>query len=80
MVFVISKWEDLEECVQYARYILYRRIDHGDRVELRIKVGRLGFQGVFRKDDPELRKILEKLRVYGAIEVERTVPDEVFLS
>ncbi|RLF04664.1 MAG: hypothetical protein DRK00_06210 [Thermoprotei archaeon] len=80
MVFVLSKWEDLEECVQYARYILYRTVDHGDRIELRVKAGRLGFQGFFRKDNPELKEILEKLRAYGAVKVERTVPDKVFLA
>ena len=30
MVFIIEKWEDIEECVRYARYAHYQVIDLGD--------------------------------------------------
>ena len=80
MVFIIEKWEDIEECIRYARYVLYQVIDLGDSVELRVKSGRLGWVGLFKKEDAELKRILEKLQDYGAIRVIRSIPDEVFLS
>ena len=49
MVFIIEKWEDIEECVRYARYVLYQVIDLGDSVELRVKSGRLGWVGLSRR-------------------------------
>ncbi|RLE91917.1 MAG: hypothetical protein DRN04_11645 [Thermoprotei archaeon] len=80
MVFVVEKWEDIEECVRYARYVLYQVIDLGDVVELRVKTGKLGWLGVFKKESSELQRILRKLKDYGAIRVLKSIPDENFLS
>ena len=67
MVFVVEKWEDVEECVRYARYVLYQVIDLGDVVELRVKSGKLGWVGVFKKESSELQRILRKIEDYGAV-------------
>ena len=80
MVFIIEKWEDIEECVRYARYVLYQVIDLGDSVELRVKSGRLGWVGLFKKEDAELQRILKKLQDYGGIRVIKSMPDEMSLS
>jgi len=81
MVFLVEKWEDIEDCLRFARYILYTVRDIGNGlVEVRVKSGRLGYVGIFGKGDKKLKEILTKLESYGAIRVTKTVPDELFLS
>ena len=80
MVFIIEKWEDIEEHVRYARCVLYQIVNLGDKVELRVKAGMLGWTGVFDKNDAELKRILKKLEDYDAVKVVKSMPDELFMS
>ena len=47
---------------------------------VRIAVGRVGFEGVFRSDDPTLKEILEWLRAVGGFRVKRAVLEDLFFS
>ena len=80
MVLIVKRLEDFKQCLKYARYPLYRIIEHDDVVEVRIKAGRIGWEGSFKKDDPRLEELRKLLDTYGGVEVKDAKPDELFLG
>lgn len=80
MVFLIEKWKDFKESLQYAKFILYQIRERGEYTEIVIKAGKLAYIGTYRKDDPELKEILSFLENRG-IKVKDAIPEEnIFLE
>jgi len=80
MVFIVEDLEDFMQCARFARYILYRKIDYGSHVELRVKAGKIAWTGTFKQNDDALKKLLNELEALGAVEVADVKPDEVFMA
>ena len=76
MVYLLDSWKDFKNSVMYAKFILYQFKDHDDTVEVVVKAGKLGYVKEYRRDDPELREIMDFLERNGIL-VKDVLPDEL---
>ena len=80
LVNIIEKWGILEE---YAGEKLgfYRLLDRGDKAEIRVQTGRIGYVEQFDSlEDENLKKILDFCRKRGFIELSEHIRDEDFFK
>ncbi len=78
MVNIIQEWSILEE---YAGEKLgfYRTLDRGDRAEIRVQTGRIGYIKQFDSlEDANYKKIVDFCRKRGFIELSEHIRDEDF--
>lgn len=80
VVYVIKDWESFRESVKWAKYILFKIEDKGEKAEIKIKAGCLGFHAIVSKTDNLYEEIINWLKYHDAIEVKETVKDEFFMS
>ena len=73
MPLKVNDWDVFEEHARGMRYIFYRKNRDVDGIKIVAATTRLYFEAVFTKDDdPKLKRILQSLKVMGAIEVEKS--------
>ena len=80
MVNLVEEWEVLEE---YAgdKQGFYQVLGDGEAVEIRVAIGRLGFNKEFEnKSDPLLSRILVFCKSRKFIRVSENVRDEFFFK
>jgi len=77
MVFLIEKWKDFKESLQYAKFILYQVRERGEYTEIVIKAGKLAYSHEYHRDDPELKEILDFLDKHSGIKVKNSIPEEL---
>ena len=83
MVFLLKRWKDFKESLEYARFIFYQVIDDGDIVEIRAKAGKIAFRKIYNTNKPEDKKELEEALNFlknKGIEVEDVVPEDLLFQ
>ena len=80
MVNLVEEWKVLENYAGFKRGF-YQIIDDEKAMEIRVKVGELGFKTEFEnKEDTLLNKILDFCKSKRYIEVSNNIMDEYFFQ
>jgi len=80
LVNLVEEWKVLENYAGFKRGF-YQIIDDEKAMEIRVKVGELGFKrGFGNKEDPLLINILGFCKSKGYIEVSNNIMDEFFFK
>jgi hypothetical protein len=78
---LVEEWDSLEEYAQCCRIGAYQLKDAVDGLELRVKVGRLGFVRTFKNaEDPLFNRILSFCNLRGFYKIQGHVDDELFFT
>jgi len=81
LVNIVEDWESLEEYARMCRFGAYQFKDSIDGLELRVKVGRLGFVKTFKNaEDPLFNRIISFCNIRGFFKIQGRVDDEVFFT
>jgi hypothetical protein len=80
LVYVVEDWETIEEYADHKQGY-YQVLSRDEGVEVRVKVGKLGFEKVFTDPkDKLLERIMKFLGSPEYIEVEKNIWDENFFK
>ena len=81
MVNLVESWEDIEAYAKWCRYGSYQMREASDGTEIRVVIGRFGYQRTFKDpQDPLLKSILDFCKAEGHIKVVGNIPDDLFFS
>lgn len=81
MVNIVEDWESLEEYAQCCRFGAYQLKDSVDGIEIRVKVGRLGFVKTFKDaEDPLFSRIISFCNIRCFFKIQGRVNDELFFT
>jgi len=78
MVEVVEDFEAIREQAQYCRLILYKAEEQDGKTRIRIRAGRLGYDGTF--DSVRAKEIMAWLRVNRAVAITGVVDDPYFFA
>lgn len=80
MVHVLDDWEAVKEYASYCTYGCYQVRSVGEEQEIKVLVGRFGYRGTFKKDDPRLAEIVDFCLKNGFVQVVREVSEDGFFG
>ena len=84
MVNIVEDWEEMEQYASRAAYATvraYQTVEYKNKVQVRVLVGKYGFEKEFSDlNDPLLTRILAFCNAGKFLSVGKTVPDDQFFK